>query len=287
MKPARLICATLIFIALVQISCTTPGPQTSQSAESGPSTVAPSPNAADTMPGAPPRYIDACQRTLFTAMWDGDAKAVQCYMDAGVDPNTRSTFDPRPGDHQGETILVDAVRHGYVDVVRALVWAGADVNTLALLPKFDPEHGLDPASWEPTQPLIFLALPPQPSERHFQIIRVLLAAGADPNARLTSRPDQNITPIVVADSHSDYQSMEQLMIHGADPDVRSDDNSTLLWDAVSAGDVEKTEILLVGGADPISIDFSSETTVLDHAMTLGNDEIIRLLLSFKRLREPR
>ena len=97
-------------------------------------------------------------------------------MDAGVDPNTRSTFDQSPGDHNGETILVDAVRHGYVEVVRVLVWASADVNAFALLPKLDPEHGVDPTSWEPSQPLIFLALPPQPSERHFQILRVLLGA---------------------------------------------------------------------------------------------------------------
>jgi hypothetical protein len=44
-------------------------------------------------------------------MWDGDAKAVQCYIDAGVDPNTPSAFDQRPGDHNGETILVDAGSH--------------------------------------------------------------------------------------------------------------------------------------------------------------------------------
>ena len=97
-------------------------------------------------------------------------------MDAGVDPNTPNTFDQSPGDHNGETILVDAVRHGYVEVVRVLVWASADVNAFALLPKLDPEHGVDPTSWEPSQPLIFLALPPQPSERHFQILRVLLGA---------------------------------------------------------------------------------------------------------------
>ena len=285
MRPISLTSATLILIVLIQISCTPHGPQTPQPPTRVPSTVSPRPNVADTSPGASPRYIDACQRTLFTAMWDGDAKAVQCYIDAGVDPNTRSTFDQRPGDHNGETILVDAVRHGYVEVVRVLVWAGADVNTLALLPKFDPEHGLDdPASWEPTQPLIFLAFPPQPSERHFQIARVLLAAGADPNARLTRLPNQNITPLVVSANSSDYQSMEQLMIHGADPDIRPDGNSTLLWEAVSTGDVDKTAILLTGGADPRAVDFSSETTVIDHAMALSNDDIIRLLRSFGRKR---
>ena len=220
-------------------------------------------------------------------MWDGDAKVVQCYMDASADPDTPSTFDQRPGDHNSETILVDAVRHGYVEVVRVLVWAGADVNTSALLPKWDPEHGVDPTSWEPSQPLIFLALPPQPSERHFQILRVLLAAGADPNAKLTSRPDRNITPLVVASNHSDYQSMELLLINRADPDVRPDGNATLLWDAVSAGDVKKTDVLLTDGADPTAMNFSSETTVLEHALALGDDDIIRLLRSFKELRESR
>ena len=277
MQPVSLTCATLIFIALIQISCATPGPQASQSAESVPSTVSPHPDAADTTPGAPPRYIDACQRTLFTAMWDGDAKAVQCYMHAGVDPNTPNTFDQRPGDHNGETILVDAVRHGYVEVVRVLVWAGADVNTSALLPKWDPEHGVDPTSWEPSQPLIFLALPPQPSERHFQILRVLLAAGADPNAKLTRRPDQNITLLVVAANNSAYRSMELLFTHRADPDVRPDGDSTLLWDAVSAGDANKTNVLLIGGADPMAIQFSSGSTVIDHAMALGNEDIIHIL----------
>ena len=281
MKPVSLICATLIVVALALISCTTPGPQTSQLAESVPSTVSPAPTSADSMPGAQPLYTAACQRTLFTAMWAGDAKAVQCYMDAGVDPNTPSTFDQRPGDHNGEAILVDAVRHGYVEVVRVLVWAGADVNPFALLPKWVPEHGVDPTSWEPSRPLIFLALPPQPSERHFQILRVLLAAGADPNAKLAQRPDQNITPLVVASNHSDHQSMRLLLLHRADPDIRPDGNTTLLWDAVSAGDVEKTLILLQARANPMAMDLLSETTVLDHAEELGNDRIIGLLRSYK------
>ena len=284
MRPISLTCAILILIVLIQISCKPLGPQTPEPSTIVPSTASPRPKVADMRPGASPLYIDACQRTLFTAMWDGDGKAVQCYMDAGVDPNSRSAFDQRSGDHNGETILVDAVRHGYVEVVRVLVWAGADVNTLALLPKFDPEHGLDPASWEPTQPLIFLAFPPQPSERHSQIARVLLAAGADPNARLARLPSQNITPLVVAANGSDYQSMELLMIHGADPDIRPDGNSTLLWEAVSTGDVEKAAILLTGGADPRAVDFSSETTVIDHAMALGNDDIIRSLRSFEHKR---
>ena len=282
MKLISLTCASLIIVVLALISCTNPEPQTSQSAESVLGTASTGPNAADTMLRNSPIYTAACQRTLFTAMWDGDAKAVQCYMDAGVDPNTQSTFDQRPGDHDGETILVDAVRHSYVEVVRVLVWAGADVNTSALLPKWDPELGVDPTSWEPSQPLIFLALPPQPSERHFQILRVLLAAGADSNARLTRRPDQNITPLVVASNHSDYQSMRLLPLHRADPDVRPNGNTTLLWDAVSAGDVEKTLILLQARADPLAIDLSSETTVLDHAEELGNDRIIGLLRSYKR-----
>ena len=288
MNTACLTCAVLFFIALFQMSCTgSPAPQASQPGEIGRGTVSSSLNLADTESRDPHLYINDCQRLLFTAMWAGDAEAVQCYMDAGVDPNTPSAFDQRPGGHNDETILVDAVRHGYVEVVRVLVRAGADVNTAALLPKWDPEHGVDPTSWEPSQPLIFLALPPQPSERHFQILRVLLAAGADPNARMTHMPDRNITPLVVAANHSDYQSMELLLINRANPDVRPDGNTTLLWDAVSAGDFEKTEILLTDGADPTAVNLSSETTVLDHAEELGNEEIIRLLRNFKAPREQR
>ena len=285
MNPVCLTCALLLFSALVQMACTSPAPQASQSGENARGTVSPSPNLADTTSRDPHLYINDCQRLLFTAMWDGDAKAVQCYIDAGVDPNTPSAFDQRPGDHNGETILVDAVRHGYVEVVRVLVWAGADVNASALLPKWDPEHGVDPTSWEPSQPLIFLALPPQPSERHFQILRVLLAARADANAKLTQMPDRNITPLVVAANHSDYESMRLLILHRANPDVRPDSISTLLWDAVSAGDVEKTTILLGAGADPVATNLSSETTVFDHAKELGNDDIIRSLHAAKERRE--
>ena len=105
----------------------------------------------------------------------------------------------------------------------------------------------------------------------------LLAAGADPNAKLTRRPDQNITPLVVAADNLAYRSMELLFTHRADPDVRPGGNSTLLWDAVSAGDVKKTNVLLIGGADPMAIQFSSGSTVIDHAMALGNEDIIRIL----------
>ncbi len=201
-----LACVTLLLVTLFQTSCVTPDPQTSRADGDVPDAARPGPDGTDNASANQPLYLADCQRTLFTAMWAGDAEAVQCYMDAGVDPNSPSAFDQRPGDHNDETILVDAVRHGYVEVVRVLVWAGADVNTAALLPKWDPENGVDPTSWEPSQPLIFLALPPQPSERHFQILRVLLAADADPNARMTHMPDRNITPLVVAANHSDYQS---------------------------------------------------------------------------------
>ena len=94
-------------------------------------------------------------------------------------------------------------------------------------------------------------------------------------------PDRNITPLVVATNHSDYQSMELLLINRADPEVRPDGNTTLLWDAVSAGDFEKTNILLTDGADPTAVNLSSETTVLDLAEELGNEEIIRLLRNFQ------
>ncbi len=279
MKPINLTSATLIFIILLQTSCISAGPQTPQPAGNVTSTASRNPNPPATIAGGQPRYIEACQRTLFTAMWAGDAEAVQCYMDAGVDPNTPSTFDQRPGDHDGETILVDAVRHGYVEVVRILVWAGADVNTLALLPTLNSEGTVAPTSWEPSQPVIFLALPPQPSERHFQTLRVLLAAGAEPSAKLALPRNQNITSLVIAANHSDYQSMELLMTHRADPDVRPDGNTTLLWDAVSAEDVEKTFTLLAGGADPKAVDFSSGKTVIDHATELGNKHIIRMFPS--------
>ena len=205
-------------------------------------------------PATSANQTEACgQINLHQAMWTADAHAVRCHLAAGADPDTRSNIDIKPGDHDGETILVDAVRYGYVEIARALVEAGADVNTMSLTPKFDRKTGTDHTSYEPVQPLIFLIQHLTRSDRHVEIARILLDAGADPNAAIVRPDTDTIYVLEFAANWRDHRIMQLLIDAGADVDTPSDGQTTLLWHAVAWQDAEMVRMLLDAGANPNAV----------------------------------
>jgi hypothetical protein len=92
---------------------------------------------------------------LHEAVWSGDVERVARLLDAGADPNGRTT--------EGSTPLMVAAQLDRATLAAALLDAGADVNA-------QDKRG--------ATALMYAA-----AERSIQVVTLLLKAGADPNIR--------------------------------------------------------------------------------------------------------
>ena len=151
-----------------------------------------------------------------------------------------------------------AVWSGQVETVRRLLAMGASPSA---------------ADRDGTTPLYAAALRPNPT-----LVRLLLAAGADPNAE--SSGESEGTPLCAAACWGHSAVVGELLAHGADPDQREDGGtgcSPLLW-ACRNGHEETVRLLLEAGADPNQA--VDATTPLLAAAERGSLAIVRLLLGF-------
>ncbi len=189
------------------------------------------------------------------------APAAQSMRVAGVDRPFK--YNELIGKHGGLTALHFAARQGASDTARALVEAGADVNVRTAGDETSPmliamvnghfdlalyflEKGADPnlasdagmtplyavlnVHWAPKafypQPRAYL----QQQASYLDVMKALLAKGADPNARLQRKiwytqynfdllrvDDTGATPFWRAAYASDIEAMKMLVAAGADP----------------------------------------------------------------------
>jgi ankyrin repeat protein len=161
----------------------------------------------------------------------------------------------------GLTPLLYAVRQGHADAVRTLIVRGADINGLSAdktsplmmaiinghfdLAMFLLEHGADPkiatlAGGTPLYRVIDLqwapkSFYPQPNTKqekvaYLDLMKALLARGADPNARLTRRL---------------WYTGYGFDLEGVDPT-----GATPFWRAAEVGDLDAMRLLVASGADP-------------------------------------
>jgi ankyrin repeat protein len=229
------------------------------------------------------------------------------------------------------TPLVYAARAGSIDAARVLLDAGADVNQVTrygwspllaatqnrnyLMGKFLIERGADvnlanKGGWTP----LYLATDNRnveggdyptrtPDMDHLAFIRLLLEAGADPNARMIESTEtrtvftnqwldeEGATAFLRASQSGDVPLMRLLLEHGADPHINTELGVTPL--AVAAGigwvegvtsewstaqTVEAVKLLLDLGIDP---NFQADTgrTALHGAAHKGATEVVRVLVA--------
>ncbi|MGE0040322.1 MAG: ankyrin repeat domain-containing protein [Vicinamibacterales bacterium] len=178
----------------------------------------------------------------------------------------------------GQTALLLAAREGYLDAVRALVDAGADL---------DEQNGSDGMS-----PMTLAIV-----NGHFDIAKLLLDRGANPTllaknglgplyATVDAQwPERTWYPpaTVVEEKTTHLELLQALLDKGADPDARltikpwyrtfhgdwaNPTGATAFWLAAKANDVPAMKILVAGGANP-SIPSASGATPLQVAAGYG------------------
>lgn len=205
-------------------------------------------------------------------------------------------------DPDGTTALVFAIINAHFDLAAALVERGADpdvadvTGTTALYAAVDM-HTLDETVGRPN---------PRPHSRTDApgLIRLLLARGADPDARrlrpvlerLHNDGDPTLaegaTAFMRAAKDADVAVMRILLEYGADPRLAAANGRTALMYAAARQSgfrgtpnrgserqaLEAVTLLLDRGADPNAVDASGQTA-LHLAAIQAEDSVIRLLVS--------
>jgi len=231
----------------------------------------------------------------------------------------RVTAEGRPKDmnHGGFTPLLFAAREGYVDAARALLKSGADINlpdpdgttplVMALtngqwdMAKALIESGANVNDWDfwGQSPLYMavdmnilpagfrVELPRMDEATGLDIIRLLLAKGANPDVQLKLRPPYRnavqdrgadgtliagATPLMRAATGGDIPALKLLLAAGAKVDLPNEEGATALMAAVSAAGtrgrnkteeqaLEAVRLLRAAGADVNTRDTRGMTAV--------------------------
>lgn len=201
----------------------------------------------------PPRILFHC---LLAAFSSGSLPMVNFWLDKGADPHLRPvTLDGKQtGPNPGVDALYRAVLSGNPDVVRRALGLG-----------FKPNRTI--GGTEPI--LVYVLSNARPANLNLDVIRVLLQAGANPNARSSSG---DTALIDVRDSGY----LDILIAAGADPNLADDLGYTPL--IMHATDPKAVKVLLAAGADPRTRDKDGKTA-LDATGELGGCPVCREQIS--------
>ena len=198
---------------------------------------------------------------------NGDMKAIQLFLDAGIDGNVQSGG--------GLTALMAASKKGRTDVVKKLL---------------DQKVKIDAQGKDGVTALMLAADADQPD-----IVNLLLKKNADPNIEdqrgwtalmdAVYRGNSNCVEALAARSREEVNrgllvaalmghkdTAKVLLDHGAEVDSRSEDGRTPLMLAANKGEKDLVSLLLQAGADPTLVD-KSGATAASLAMAKGFKEL--------------
>jgi len=240
---------------------------------------------------------------LLFAVREGRSDVVRVLLKAGADVNEtvpveggrRRAVGGRalPG---GATPLLTAVMNGHFELAAQLLDAGANPN--AGLPGYTALHAIVPVR-KPGVGDNDPAPEGSGTMSSLELVRKLVAAGADINARMTRRAnlantrlnEVGATPFMMAALTADAELMRELAKLGADPFITNVDNSTPLMAAAglatrSPGEdagteeevIEAVQVALELGNDINAVDKNGETAM--HAAAYKNlPKVVKFLAS--------
>jgi ankyrin repeat protein len=210
---------------------------------------------------------------LMFAAREGRTEVVRVLLKAGADVNDTIPAEGRRRGYggglppAGATPLLLAVKNAHFELASLLLDAGANPN--ADLPGYTVLHAITAVR----RPGVGDNDPPPDgsgSMTSLELVKKLVAKGADPNARMTKKPNLNntrlnemgATPFMLAALTADAELMKTLAALGADPLLTNVDKSTPLMAAAGLATRSPGE------------DAGTETEVLEAvqvALDLGND----------------
>jgi uncharacterized protein len=261
------------------------------------------------------------QTALMYAAAANASDAVHALLDYGANVAARSDG--------GFTALHYAARAGAIDAARMLVEAGADLNQRLTSGASPLMLGIINAHWElaailvekganvnddgmgytPLHQLVWsyhpnvVYMPPGPVPTGglsaMDLAKLLLDRNADPNARMTKNPPDGYrtsmnrigaTPLLMAARVPDVELMRLLLAHGADPKIKTKDNTTLLivasgygWQAGESPEAKPGALM---SAVKLALEFGGDVneandrgyTPLHCAVIRESDELIQFLV---------
>ncbi|KAJ0183007.1 hypothetical protein K1T71_000983 [Dendrolimus kikuchii] len=193
-------------------------------------------------------------RPLHYAIWQRHLEATRLLLVRGCDVNAR--------DDCGYSALHLSSEHGYTELVKLLLESGAAVD-------YRPDTGEEfPRTTLCDEPLR-LAI----RNKHYEVARLLLEHGADPNKRYFFGSEINLV--------SDPEYLELLLTFGANPDSRDRAGLTPLMKAARQRKGMDAVLLLISfGADVNAMADARNDyrTVMHYAVLSGNTEVVNLLI---------
>jgi len=182
--------------------------------------------------GSTPAYVNYLETVLVGSARQGDYRQVKNLLDKGITVNSGSieyirkkyidnkwtTFNEK--DYTGVTALMEASEYGYIEIVKLLLTANADLNA-------KDTYG-------------FTALHKAIGGQQNTIVKLLIEAGADINAT----DNENWTPLTWCAVVKNHEAAKLLIKQGADPAIASIKEETPYTIAVKQND--QVMILILG-----------------------------------------
>ena len=159
--------------------------------------------------------------------------------------------------NNGSTVLKWAAEFGNVEMTQIYIDNHADVNV---------------QSNDGNTPLI-LAAKKGDTDNYLKVAELLIAHKADINAQ---NKYEGRSPLIAAVVNRQIKTVEWLLKHGAEPNLRNNRGGTALSIAAQLGFVDIAQLLLANGADP-TLKNSRGKTPLDIAEEIGHDEVVKIL----------
>ena len=187
----------------------------------------------------------------------GVLEALAILLKAGADPNAR-------GGEYGNALQAIAAYDGLkLNALDLMLSAGADIDLQG--GKFG--HALVAAAATELHPAV------EVSEPTWQVIRLLLEFGANPNAA----GGRSGTALGASVARKDYRSVQELLENGADINAYLNDWGSVLQIASWDGDVQMVRMLLDNGAN-INAQGGSYDNALQAASAGGYSQVVKILL---------